>query len=194
MIKYSLVGLILLSLSGCEWVNKNFYDRLLFVEESHIGLKTKVALDHTPGDIDFGYRRSVVALIPKADASGDPNATADTRKTLEAVQNGARVKAEQEALAAHKSDQDTMIYVSTAIQEVTKRFILDLNVAKGGTPDCPADLLDRSEPLSVISSFNADVRWFEATRIHTYFATGIAATRTACDVRAIKALVTVPNE
>ncbi|HAP41291.1 MAG TPA: hypothetical protein DCQ94_16270, partial [Nitrospira sp.] len=61
-------------------------------------------------------------------------------------------------------------------------------------PDCPAEDLDRSEPLSVISSFNAEVAWFEASRVHTYFATGVAATRMACRPQAIKALVTVPND
>lgn len=137
-----LLFIVVLLLAGCSWVNKNFYDRLVFVEESHIGLKAKVAMDHTPGDVDFGYRRSVFALIPKANARRD-----------------------------------------------------------GESQDCPPDSGDSNktspddckELLSVISSFNADVRWFEATTINTYFATGKAAEQTAEDTVAIKALVPPPK-
>src|SRR5574341_1278974 len=145
MRKLQLLLLTMLLISaGCEWVNKNFHDRLLFVEESHIGLKAKVGIDHTPGDIDFGYRRSVLALIPKADAE-------------------------------HKGSNSAGSKPPDSRAETVNK-------------DCPPDQIDSKEPLSVISSFNADVRWFEATRIRTYFATGEAAAQTACDVHAIKDL------
>jgi len=150
MRKYVLLLLMALLLSGCAWTNENFHDRLLFVEESHIGLKAKVGIDQTPGDIDFGYRRSMVALIPKA------NATSDGKQTN-----------------FNKSPEQSNDPEKT---------------------DCPANLNDTNELLSVISSFNADVRWFESTRVRTYFATGKAAEQTACDVRAIKALVAIPDE
>lgn len=153
MRKCILSVLIALLLPGCGWINENFYDRLLFVEESHIGLKAKVGIDQTPGDVDFGYRRSVVALIPKA------NATAGEKKA-------------GEPKATVTTDE------STAQTD----------------PDCPPTQVDSKQPLSVISSFNADVRWFESTRVSTYFATGKAAEQTACDLQAIKALVSITNE
>jgi len=150
MTKCVLLLLMALLLPGCAWINENFYDRLLFVEESHIGLKAKVGIDQTPGDIDFGYRRSMVALIPKA------NATSDGKRTN-------FKKPPEQSNDPEKTD-------------------------------CSSNLNDTNELLSVISSFNADVRWFESTRISTYFATGRAAEQTACDLHAIKALLATPND
>lgn len=188
MTRYALIGLLAVLQAGCSsWAK----DRLLFVEESHIGLKAKVGPDHAPGDIDFGYRRSIVAVIPKADASAP---SSELKKSLDVVQKAARVKAERAALAEKKSEEETLALVSKAVQEATGKFIADVEAANGDSPGCPTTVLDRSEPLSVISSFTADVRWLEASRVHTYFASGIAATRTACDVHAIKALVAVPME
>ena len=192
----------------CGWRNENFYDRLLFIEESHIGLKAKVGMDHTPGDVDFGYRRSVVAFIPKADAASNEKmkmqmdnkkkSITEEKRALEAdlklVIKAAKEQGEKEAVEQKLSDGNATSHVNTAILKARNAFMADRNVAMGETPDCPADLLDSGEPLSVISTFNADVQWFEATKVRTYFATGRAATRTACDVRAIKALVATPNE
>jgi hypothetical protein len=45
---------------------------------------------------------------------------------------------------------------------------------------------DNGQIMSVISAFTAKVRWFEATEIHTYFATGEAANNTGKDKNAIK--------
>jgi hypothetical protein len=188
MRKCSLVLLVTI-LPGCAWVNENFYDRLLFVEESHIGLKAKIGLDHTPGDVDFGYRRSVLALIPKADAN-------DTG--LKATEKAARIKAKKEAEDHNMASEEAAAHIAKAAEDARNAFIAEANKSRpavlGDDPDCPAEEIDRREPLSVISSFSADVRWFEATRVRTYFATGIAAARTACDVRAIRALVSTPNE
>jgi hypothetical protein len=47
--------------------------------------------------------------------------------------------------------------------------------------------------LSVISSFKTRVTRFEGTRVQTFFATGEAATHTAKDADAIKALVKFPK-
>ncbi len=45
-------------LSGCA-------NRLLFVEESHLGLKAKVSANSpSPYEIDIGYRRGLFALVP----------------------------------------------------------------------------------------------------------------------------------
>lgn len=146
-----------LGLPGCSL----FTDRLLFIEESHIGLKASAGVDQSaPADIDFGYRRTILTLIPKANAEvkGDPPAN-----------------------------------VSSATPPAKP-----VGSASATTGPCPQQgqeqSTDPNEPLSVISSFNADVRWFEATRIRTYFATGEAATNTACLPEAIKALVAAPKE
>lgn len=188
MRKYAL-ALLLTLLPGCTWLNENFYDRLLFVEESHIGLKAKIGLDHTPGDVDFGYRRSVLALIPKADAND---------KDLQAVVKAAKVQAKKEAEEHNMESEAAADHIAKAGLEARNRFIAEANKTRppvqNHDPDCPAEEIDRREPLSVISSFSADVRWFEATRVRTYFATGIAAARTACDIHAIKALVATPKE
>lgn len=201
MRRYGLMVLLPLMLSGCEWFSKNFHDRLLFIEESHIGLKAKVGAEHPPADIDFGYRRTIVTLIPKADASGDEKVSTEFEKRkkellgqLEAAIKKATDEASAKAARERKSADETQTMIDKAAQEARSNFLAVRNVAIGESPDCPGELLDRSEPLSVISSFNADVRWFEATKVRTYFATGTAATRTACDVHAIKALVAPPND
>lgn len=59
-----LLSLLLFLTLGCS--NP---DRLFFFEQSHIGLIVKLSPESTaPADIDFGYRRSVVTLVPKANA------------------------------------------------------------------------------------------------------------------------------
>lgn len=183
-------------LTGCP-----SYDRLYFVEQSHVGLKATVATDPTPGDIDFGYRRSIITLIPKADADTNAHATNDAsserkqmRMALEAAVSKARQSEEDQAKKDGKSQLETTIAIEAAAQEARKIFMDNYMAARGDDPACPSDTLDHSEPLSVISSFNANVAWFEASKIHTYFATGVAATRTACNPLAIKALVTTPVE
>ena len=106
------------------------HDRLLFLEESHVGLIVKVSPSDAaaPADIDFGYRRSILTLTPQKNAD------------------------------------------------------LDTSVVQ------PKDY-DYGEPLSVISAFRAKVGWFSNTEVHTYFATGRAATNTAGDEDAIKQLM-----
>jgi hypothetical protein len=201
MKRYGLMVLLPFMLSGCEWFNKNFHDRLLFIEESHIGLKAKVGAEHPPADIDFGYRRTIVTLIPKADASGNTADSAEIEKKkkellgqLDAAIKEATDKASAKAVRDRKSADETQTMINAAAQEARSNFLANRNVVIGESPNCPGELLDRSEPLSVISSFNADIRWFEATKVRTYFATGTAATRTACDLNAIKALVATPND
>lgn len=196
MIIRTLVALVALVLTGCP-----SHDRLYFVEQSHIGLKATFAADPTPGDIDFGYRRSVVTLIPKADAKTNTDATKNAqseqeqvRTALEAAVASARQSAEAKAKQEGKPAPEIATAVEAATQEARKTFMENYMAARGDDPACPSHTLDRSEPLSVISSFNANVAWFDASRIHTYFATGVAATRTACNPLAIKALVTVPSE
>ncbi|MCS6285092.1 MAG: hypothetical protein H8K08_06645 [Nitrospira sp.] len=183
---------VLLVLAGCP-----SHDRLYFIEQSHIGLKATAAADPTPADIDFGYRRSVVALIPKADAT-EPGKS-DTERTavlekLTSITKAARQAAEEEAKNASKPTVEAATFVEDKVRKARKDYIDSYLAAKGDDPACPGDNLDRSEPLSVISSFNADIAWFDASKIHTYFATGVAATKTACSSAAIKALVTLPNE
>lgn len=142
---FSLVGLLI---SGCGFPSEH----LLFTEESHVGLKVKGGYDAvTPVDIDFGYRRSVLALIPKIDSPKETKEANETNETKKA------------------------------------------NETKEARVLCEIDSLDSKEPLSVISVFNSEVSWFTGTQVHTYFATGRAATQTACDVHAIKALVTIPQ-
>lgn len=195
MIPRSITVVLIMVLNGCA-----SYDRLYFVEESHIGLKAKAAVDGTPGDVDFGYRRSIMTLIPKADAmkSDEEKQKGETarrllREQLEQVTTEARTAAEAKAKTAGKSGLVSATFVEAEVQKARKDFMDSFHAARGEDPDCPGEILDRSEPLSVISSFNAEVAWFEASRVHTYFATGVAATRTACNPHAIKALVTLPN-
>ena len=111
------------------------HDRLLFLEESHVGLIVKVSPSDAaaPADIDFGYRRSILTLTPQKNADLDQAATQ------------------------------------------------------------PKDY-DYGEPLSVISAFRAKVGWFSNTEVHTYFATGSAATNTARDEEAIKQLMAPTGE
>lgn len=196
MTRYVFVALFALVLTGCP-----SYDRLYFVEQSHVGLKATAAADPTPADIDFGYRRSIVTLIPKADAEASTDATntakserEQARKALEVAVASARQTAEAKAKQDGKLALETATAVESAAQHARKTFIDNYMAARGDDPSCPSDTLDRSEPLSVISSFNANVAWLEASKIHTYFATGVAAARTACNPLAIKALVTVPVE
>jgi len=177
--------------SGCS-----SHERLYFIEESHIGLKARAPIDGTPGEVDFGYRRSILTLIPKADAGEGDKAKATRRELqdkLGEVTNSKRTEAESKARAENKSGIAAASFVESEVQKARKDFMDSFHAARGEDSDCPGEVLDRSEPLSVISSFNAEVAWFEASRIHTYFATGVAATRTACRPQAIKALVTVPN-
>jgi hypothetical protein len=52
-------------LEGCA-------SHLFFVEESHLGLKAKFRADSTaPFDVDLGYRRGVIALLPKQSDGGE---------------------------------------------------------------------------------------------------------------------------
>lgn len=196
MIPQLITVMLVMVLSGCS-----SHERLYFIEESHIGLKAKAAVDGTPGEVDFGYRRSIMTLIPKADAgkSDEEKTKLETerqqlRERLENVTAEARAAAEVKAQTDGKSGLDKATFVEEAVQKKRKDFLDSFYASRREDPDCPAEDLDRSELLSVISSFNAEVAWFEASRVHTYFATGVAATRTACRPQAIKALVTIPNK
>lgn len=192
MIVQLLTMVLVTVISGCS-----SHERLYFIEESHIGLKARASIDGTPGEVDFGYRRSILTLIPKADAKGDDTvkmSRMDLQEKLEKVINSKRIEAEVKARAENKSGIVAATYVESEVQKARKDFMDSFHAARGEDSECPGEVLDRSEPLSVISSFNAEVAWFEASRIHTYFATGVAATRTACRPQAIKALVTVPND
>lgn len=196
MIPQLITMMLVTVLSGCS-----SHERLYFVEESHIGLKAKAAVDGTPGEVDFGYRRSIMTLIPKANAgrSDEEKKKIETdrqllREKLEKVSAEARATAEANSQTSGKSELEKATFVEAEVRKAKKDFMDSFQAARGEDPDCPAEDLDRSEPLSVISSFNAEVAWFEASRVHTYFATGVAATRTACRHQAIKALVTVPND
>lgn len=232
--KHPLRVLMVLLLSGCG----NIQDRLLFIEESHIGLIAKGGVNVTPADIDFGYRRSVVALIPKANAQAeDEAAITSVAEGLAKVLAQSKSKAKEanlkdstllETWAKAEADASTLAEFGTfdTAEDITKAYAkaealtLVLERKPSATEvqpliheiaaaltramakidptslrsNCPQEVSDRREPLSVISSFSADVRWFEATRVRTYFATGKAATQTACDDKAIKALVAAPNE
>lgn len=191
MIVQLLTMVLIAVLSGCS-----SHERLYFIEESHIGLKARAPIDGTPGEVDFGYRRSILTLIPKADATGDDKVNTsrmELQEKLEKVTNSKRTEAEAKAHAENKSGVDAATFVEIEVLKARKDFMDSFHAARGEDSDCPGEVLDRSEPLSVISSFNAEVAWFEASRVHTYFATGVAATRTACRPQAIKALVTVPN-
>ena len=157
MRKFGLLLVAALWLPGCSF----FTDRLLFIEESHIGLKAKAGVDQTaPADIDFGYRRSILTLIPKANAEvkGDPKNNVSS--ATPPPKPGGSASTRTDPCLPQGQEQST----------------------------------DPNEPLSVISSFNAIVQWFDATRVRTYFATGEAATNTACSPEAIKALVSTPKE
>lgn len=196
MIPQLITMMLVTVLNGCS-----SHERLYFVEESHIGLKAKAAVDGTPGEVDFGYRRSIMTLIPKANAgrSDEEKKKIETdrqllREKLEKVSAEARATAEANSQTSGKSELEKATFVEAEVRKAKKDFMDSFQAARGEDPDCPAEDLDRSEPLSVISSFNAEVAWFEASRVHTYFATGVAATRMACRPQAIKALVTVPND
>lgn len=196
MIPQLITVVLVTVLGGCS-----SHDRLYFVEESHIGLKAKAGVDGTPGEVDFGYRRSIMTLIPKADAGKSDEEKANLeaerqklRGQLEVAASETRSAAEAKAETAGKSGLEKATFVEVEVRKAWKEYMDSFQAARGEDPDCPAEDLDRSEPLSVISSFNAEVAWLEASRVHTYFSTGVAATRTACRPQAIKALVTVPNE
>lgn len=192
MIPQLITVMLVMVLSGCS-----SHDRLYFVEESHIGLKAKAGVDGTPGEVDFGYRRSIMTLIPKADAGGDDQAKLERKelqgKLKEVTDNTKKVAAEK-AHSEKKPGLEAATFIDGEIQKARKDVLDSFYASRGEDPDCPGEALDRSELLSVISSFNAEVAWFEASRVHTYFATGVAATRTACRPQAIKALVTIPNK
>lgn len=130
-------AVIVLLLSACT-AN---HDRLYFVENTHLGLRAKLEPEsQTPGDVNFGYKRSVATLIPC--------------KQLKVSQD-------------HDGDEQHVC----------------------GGDDADAD----NNIMSLMSSFNTRITWFEGTRITTFFATGEAATNTAKDPEAIKALATFPE-
>ena len=132
--KFKLYLILFASACLAQFGCSTFRDRLLFIEETHIGLIARVSPDETaPVDVDFGYRRSIVTLTPQMNVD------------------------------VHKSTEDQ---------------------AKD----------DNGQIMSVISAFTAKVRWFEATEIHTYFATGDAASRTGNSAAAIKALTTLSGK
>ena len=63
LITILLVGLSLITACSLK------HDRLLFIEQAHIGLIARVSPDETaPADIDFGYRRSILTLTPQINA------------------------------------------------------------------------------------------------------------------------------
>lgn len=50
---------------------------LSFVEESHVGLKAKIAANQTnPFDVDLGYRRGMLVFLPKKGGAEDEQASA----------------------------------------------------------------------------------------------------------------------
>ena len=127
-------------------------ERLFFFEQSHIGLIVKVSPESTaPADIDFGYRRSVLTLVPKANA----DANGEQKDTNPQTEN-------KSALSPNSANE------------------------------C-GELQNPNEPLSVISSFSADVGWFTAAKVNAYFATGEAACKTAKYSDQIRALVYPTN-
>ena len=70
-IRIILLSAFALVLGGCS-------SHLLFVEESHIGLKAKIAASQTsPYNLDLGYRRGMVALIPLQSAEGERGTNPD---------------------------------------------------------------------------------------------------------------------
>ena len=117
MIPRSSTVVLIMVLNGCA-----SYDRLYFAEESHIGLKAKAAVDGTPGDVDFGYRRSIMTLIPKADAmkSDEEKQKGETarrllREQLEQVTTEARTAAEAKAKTAGKSGLVSATFVEAEV-------------------------------------------------------------------------------
>jgi hypothetical protein len=221
--------LVVLLLSGCGTFNTH----LLFVEESHIGLKAKGGPPTGAtgsASIDFGYRRTVAAVIPKADAKTDEESKVPSvAEKLAGTLSDARYKAKDagikkeltraEAMAIILAEHATLDAAEDLISAwqsaedilsaLTKNASatppLDplkasltaaekkVNEPKDKEEQCKREFTDRHEPLSVISSFNSEVTWFSGTQVHTYFATGRAATQTACDVQAINALVSLPR-
>lgn len=124
-----------LMLSACA------HDRLFFVEKAHFGLRAELEPEsETPGNIHFGYKRSIMTLIP--------------------------------CQHVDKENEDWM----------------------GNNVYCDQKNNNGNDILSVISSFNTRVTWFEGTRVKTFFATGKAADETAKDAGAIKALVKFPEK
>ncbi len=228
----SLLILVVLLLSGCG----TFDTHLLFIEESHVGLKAQggIPTSNSTGSahIDFGYNRTVAAVIPKANAKTDKEkkVVSEAEKLAEALEDARKkakdtnlkdqlAEARDKALTlADAATVDAAYDLNSASQRValltaeleanlnsasltnlvTLNSNLDAALAKTNadsddSPNCKPELADKHEPLSVISSFNSEVTWFSGTQVHTYFATGKAATQTACDVQAIKALVSLPQ-
>ena len=66
---------------GLWLLNAGCTQHLLFVEESHFGLRAKFAANSpSPYDVDLGYRRGLFVLIPKQDTSSE-STPADVVKT-----------------------------------------------------------------------------------------------------------------
>ncbi len=143
MIPRSITVVLIMVLNGCA-----SYDRLYFVEESHIGLKAKAAVDGTPGDVDFGYRRSIMTLIPKADAmkSDEEKQKGETarrllREQLEQVTTEARTAAEAKAKTAGKSGLVSATFVEAEVQKSRRpgRILWTASTRRGErTPIAPA--------------------------------------------------------
>ncbi len=132
------LGILSLSINACAT-----HDRLFFIEKTHFGLRAELEPEsQTPGNVHFGYKRSIATLIPCINLKIVPDEEGNKKEYC-------------------GSDND--------------QSEVDNNI------------------LSVISSFKTRVTWFEGTRVQTFFATGEAATHTAKDADAIKALVKFPK-
>ncbi|HAP40778.1 MAG TPA: hypothetical protein DCQ94_13620, partial [Nitrospira sp.] len=78
------------------------------------------------------------------------------REKLEKVSAEARATAEANSQTSGKSELEKATFVEAEVRKAKKDFMDSFQAARGEYPDCPAEDLDRSEPLSVISSFNAE--------------------------------------
>lgn len=80
MTRPATVTLLLATFLGASSCANYFHDRLLFIEETHLGLIARVSPDETaPADIDFGYRRTILTLTPQknTDIRKSPDAQRD---------------------------------------------------------------------------------------------------------------------
>jgi hypothetical protein len=97
-----LVCLAALVLQGCK-------SHLLFVEESHLALKAKFRADSaTPFDVDLGYRRGMIALIPMQLEGGEEKQTTPPAATLPPPASPAPSSPTTKVLRVHHDPDELM--------------------------------------------------------------------------------------
>ncbi len=137
---------------------------LLFVENSHMGLKASFEPNNpTPAEIDIGWRRAVVAMVPKKSAQADKNAQADQQpkgdKTRTAEPSG--------SVTVTTSDDTTTGGKKTLIEIVP----------------------DPNELMSMYAVYKGNIGFGDPIDIYHFMATGVAASNLLANQGELRDLV-----